>query len=65
MARKTFTSTAVKQRWNAKHYDSIVLLFNKGDKSNVMKYAKDHDMSMNGYINKKVRKVLGIEEPET
>ena len=64
MARKTFTSTAVKQRWNARHYDRIVLLFKKGDKEKVMDYAKRHGMSMNGYINKTAREILGVSEEE-
>lgn len=64
MARKTYTSASVKQRWNARHYDRIVLLFKKGHKEKVMKYAKDHGMSMNGYINKTVRDLLGVAEED-
>ena len=65
MARKTYTSPAVKARWNKKNYDRIAILLPKGQKEKFMEYAwKTYGLSMNGYINMKVRQFLGVSEEE-
>lgn len=63
MARKTYTSPQVKARWNKKNYDRIAILLPKGMKEKFAEYAeKEYGLSMNGYINLKVRTILGIPE---
>ena len=63
MARKTYTSAAVKARWNKKNYDRMAILLPKGQKDDFMEYAqKVYGLSMNGYINFKIRTLLGVSE---
>lgn len=63
MARKTYTSSQVKARWNKKNYDRIAILIPKGKKELLSEYAmKEYGLSMNGYINWKIRVILGVPE---
>lgn len=63
MARKTYTSPQVKARWNKKNYDRIAILIPKGDKEKFAEMARAvYGLSMNGYINMQVRKLLGVSE---
>ena len=63
MARKTYTSPQVKARWNKKNYDRIAILLPKGMKEEFAEYAlHEYGLSMNGFINLKVRTILGIPE---
>ena len=65
MARKTYTSAAVKARWNKKNYDRMAILLPKGQKEAFIEYArKEYGLSMNGYINFKVRTLLGVSEDQ-
>lgn len=61
MARKTFTSTQVKARWNKKNYDRMAILVPKGMKEEFSECVRQvYDLSMNGFINMKIRQILGI-----
>lgn len=62
--RKTFTSTAVKTRWNRKHYDKIAVLLPKGTRERLAVYAAKRGMSVNGYMNYIVRDMLGVPEED-
>lgn len=65
MARKTYTSAKVKARWNKKNYDRLVVLLPKGMKDEFMEFArKEYGLSMNGYINWKIRELLGVSEDQ-
>lgn len=55
MARKTYTSTAVKQRWNRKHYDSITFTVQKGARSEVQELAESAGVSVSEYIRQAIK----------
>lgn len=46
------TSSAVKDKYNAKAYDEIKLRVPKGKKENIKEYAESRNESVNGYINR-------------
>ena len=48
--RKTTTSAAVKNRYNAKAYDRIVLCMKKGYKERIKEKADSLGVSVNKYI---------------
>ena len=65
MARKTYTSTAVKAKWNKKNYDRIAILIPKGQKEVLAEYArKEYGLSMNAFVNMQIRKILGVSEEQ-
>ena len=64
MARKTVTSTAVKTRWNSRHYDRLFLFVRKGEKERIGEYANSKGMSTNQFINDIVRSILNVPEEE-
>lgn len=45
------TSSAVKDRYNAKTYDEIKVRVNKGKKETIQAHAEAHGQSVNGFIN--------------
>lgn len=49
--RKTHTSSAVKDRYNAKAYDDIKLRVKKGEKAFIQSEAEREGKSLNAYIN--------------
>lgn len=64
MARKTVTSTAVKTRWNRKHYDRLSLFVKKGEKDHIKAYAQEHGMSVNQLLNDIIRSLLEVEKED-
>lgn len=65
MKRKTFTSAKVKARWNKKNYDRIAVLIPKGQKDVFAETVrKRYGLSMNGFINWKIRSLLGVNEEQ-
>ena len=65
MARKTYTSSKVKTRWNNKHYDRIVLLLPKGDKAVLDRMVKaKYGITKNAYGNMVIRELLGVKEED-
>ena len=65
MARKTYTSSQVKARWNRKNYDRMAVLIPKGEKGNFTEMArKEYGLTMNGFINMQIRNMLGVKEED-
>ncbi len=65
MARKTFTSSAVKTRWNNRHYDRVVLLLPKGDKEVLQRMAESkYGLTKNGYGNLVIRELMGVKQDD-
>ena len=58
------TSSAVKNRYNAKAYDQIPVRVPKGRKADVEAYAKAQGESVNGLINNFLRNAIGLSESE-
>lgn len=58
------TSSAVKNKWNAKAYDAINLRIPKGRKQDLEAYAREHGESVNGLINRLLRDVLSQTEEQ-
>lgn len=48
------TSSAVKNKYNAKAYDRINLVVPKGKKEILQSYAKELNKSLNGFINEAI-----------
>ena len=60
LAKKKRTSAAVKNRWNAAHYDKIVITAPKGWKAMVKTAANKENNSLAGFIREAVdKKILG------
>ena len=58
------TSSAVKDRYNAKAYDQLPIRVPKGRKATIEAYAKSRGESVNGLINALLREKLGLSEFE-
>ena len=58
------TSSAVKNRYNAKAYDQIPVRVPKGRKADVEAYAKTQGESVNGLINNFLRNAIGLSEED-
>lgn len=58
------TSSAVKNRYNAKAYDQLPIRVPKGRKAAIDAYAKEHGESVNGLVNNVLREMLGMSEDE-
>lgn len=53
------TSTASRNKYNAKAYDRLNLVVPKGQREQIQEYAKEHGMSLNGYINSLIKADMG------
>ena len=58
------TSSAVKNRYNAKAYDQIPVRVPKGRKADVEAYAKARGQSVNGLVNNFLRNAMGLTEED-
>lgn len=58
------TSATVKNRWNKKMYDRVLLVVPKGKKEMITQRAREKGMSVNGYLSSLVRTDLGLTEAE-
>lgn len=58
------TSSAVKNRYNAKAYDQLPIRVPKGRKVDIDAYAKEHGESVNGLVNNVLRELLGLSEED-
>ena len=58
------TSSKVKDRYNAKAYDSFLTRVPKGQKQAIEAFALKHGESVNGLINSLLRREMGIPEHE-
>lgn len=50
MARKTYTSPAVKHRYNKKVYDQFIVYVKKGEKDVITEHASKQGESRNAFI---------------
>lgn len=55
MARKTYTSPAVKDRWNKKHYDRLLIYVPIGSRSEVQELAESAGVSVSEYIRQAIK----------
>ena len=62
--RKTYTSPAVKARWNKQNYDRIAVLVPKEHEEIIRKYAEENNLSLNGLINELFRREMMMSEME-
>lgn len=60
MKRKTYTSTEVKARYNAKHYEQMSIVVPKGSLELIKERANTQGMSVSGYI----RHLIAKDAPE-
>ena len=51
---KTKTSSAVKNRYNAKVYDQLPIRVPKGRKADLQAHAAARDESLNGFVNRAI-----------
>ncbi len=49
------TSTASKNKYNAKAYDQLRIVVKKGEKERIKAHAEGQGLSLNGYINKLIK----------
>lgn len=52
------TSSAVKDRYNAKAYDEIKIRVKKGEKEVLQEYALSKGESLNGFITRAIREAI-------
>lgn len=52
------TSSAVKDRYNAKAYDEIKLRVEKGQKEAIKAHAEAQEESVNGFINRAIAETM-------
>ena len=52
------TSSAVKDRYNAKTYDEIKVRVPKGEKDLIQAHAEAHGESTNGFINRAISEMM-------
>ena len=55
------TSTAVKNRYNAKAYDQLPIRIPKGQKATVQAHAESKGLSTNGLVNELLKTDMGLE----
>ena len=48
--RKTYTSPEVKNRWNRKHYENVVVVVPIGSRDEIKAAAERHGQSVSAYI---------------
>ena len=58
------TSSAVKNRYNAKAYDQLPVRVPKGRKATVEELAREKGESVNGMINRLLREEAGLTEED-
>lgn len=46
------TSSEVKDRWNAKAYDQIIIRVKKGSREDIKAFAEHNGESLNKYVNR-------------
>lgn len=64
MEKKPRTSSAVKAKYNRRHYDRLTLLMPKGRKEKLKEYANNHDITVNKLINEIGRELVGVSPEE-
>ena len=59
------TSSAVKNRYNAKTYDTFRVFFKKGEKDKLRARAEARGESLNGFINRAIREAVERDNART
>lgn len=59
------TSSAVKDRYNAKAYDEIKVRVDKGRKAEIKAHAEVQGESVNGFINRAIDETMRRDERKT
>lgn len=59
------TSSAVKDRYNAKAYDEIKLRVEKGQKEVIKAHAETHGESVNGFINRAIAEAMDQDQAKS
>ena len=54
------TSSAVKERYNAKAYDDIRLRVPKGDKEKIQAFANEQGYTLNSFINRLIAEAMAM-----
>ena len=54
------TSSTVKDRWNKKAYDQLLIRIPKGRKADIELYAEAHGQSLNGFVSEVLRSSIGM-----
>lgn len=62
--RKTKTSSAVKNRYNAKAYDRLAIVVPIGRKADCDAYAAAHGTTLNGLVNQILQETLAMSTEE-
>ena len=52
--RKTTTSTAVKNKWNSKTYDTLNIRVKKGQRDIIKSHAESKGESLNGFVSQAI-----------
>lgn len=52
------TSSAVKDRWNAKTYDNLTIRVPKGKKEQIQAHADTKGESLNGFVNRAINETM-------
>ena len=60
--RKTHTSTAVKNKWNSKAYDTLNIRVKKGQRESIKEYAASKGESLNGFVNRAIDETIEREK---
>ncbi len=60
--KKKFDKVAYNNEYNAKAYDRINLMVEKGKKKKIKEHADAHGESVNGYINKAIDETMERDE---
>ena len=58
------TSSAVKDRYNAKAYDEIKVRVPKGQKATIQAHAESRGESVNGFISRAIENQMGQDRAE-
>lgn len=61
---KTKTSSAVKNRYNAKAYDQLPIRVKKGKKSDLQAYVAQRGESLNGFVNRAIEEAIERDKQE-
>jgi len=56
------TSTASKNKYNAKAYDQLRINVKKGERDKIKAYAECQGLSLNGYVNKLISEDMSKSE---
>ncbi len=59
--QKAKASTRAKNKYNASHYDSLRIVVPKGDKERIRAFADSRGQTINGFVNRLIKREMGEE----